>query len=80
MLNWKAPGRDPIVNFWLNQLTATHIYLATLFNKLPEGQITDWLMTGLTILIPNNENTEIPKNYRPITCLPKIYNYIYHKH
>ena len=25
-LNWKAPGRDQIVNFWLKQLTATHIF------------------------------------------------------
>ena len=73
MLNWKAPGRDQIANFWLKQLTATHTYLATLFNKLiEEGQITDWLMIGITILIPNNENTERPKNYRPITCLPTI--------
>ena len=81
MLNWKAPGRDQIVNFWLKQLTATHTHLATLFNKLiEEGQIMDWLMTGVTILIPNNENTGRPKNYRPITCLPTIYNYIYHKH
>jgi hypothetical protein len=23
-LNWKAPGRDQIPNFWLKQLTATH--------------------------------------------------------
>jgi hypothetical protein len=23
-LNWKALGRDQIVNFWLKQLTATH--------------------------------------------------------
>ena len=36
MLNWKAPGRDQIANFWLKQLTATHTYLATLFNKLLE--------------------------------------------
>jgi hypothetical protein len=35
-LNWKAPGRDQIPNFWLKQLTATHTYLATVFNKLIE--------------------------------------------
>jgi hypothetical protein len=65
VLNWKAAGRDQIVNFWLKQLTATHMF-SNSFNKLiEEGQIMDWLMTGLTILIPNNENTERPKNYRP---------------
>jgi hypothetical protein len=41
-----------------------------------EGQILDWLTTGATILIPKNENTERPKNYRPITCLPTIYETI----
>ena len=77
MLNWKAPGRDQIANFWLQQLTEIHTYLATLFNKLIEvGQIPEWLITGVTILIPKNENTERPKNYRPITCLPTIYKTI----
>ena len=52
---WKRPNSK----FWLKQLTATHTYLATLFNKLiEEGQIPEWLMTGITILIPKNENTE----------------------
>jgi len=60
-LNWKAPGRDQIANFWLKQLTATysntHTYLATLFNKLiEEGQIPDRLLTGIKILIPKNEH------------------------
>jgi len=63
MLNWNASGRDLITNFWLKQLTATHTYLATLFNKLiEEGQILDWLMAGITVLIQKNENTVRPKN------------------
>jgi hypothetical protein len=33
-------------------------------------------MTGVTFLIPKNENTENPKNYRPVTCLPTIYKLI----
>ena len=32
-LNWKAPGRDQIPNFWLKQLTATHRHIAAIFNK-----------------------------------------------
>jgi hypothetical protein len=77
MLNWKAPGRDQIPNFWLKQLTATHKYLATLFNKLIEGDKTpEWLTAGVTLLIPKNENNEKLKNYRPITCLPTIYKLI----
>jgi hypothetical protein len=59
--------------FWLKQLTATHAYLATLFNKLfEEGQIPDWQTTRVTILIPKNGKTERSKNYRPITCLPTV--------
>jgi hypothetical protein len=75
--NWKAPGRDQIPNFWLKQLMAKHKYLATLFNKLiEEDQTPEWLMAGVTLLIPKNNNTEKPKNYRPVTCLPTIYKLI----
>jgi len=73
-LNWKAPGRDQIANFWLKQLTATHKHIAVLFNKLiEEDQILEWLMAGVAFLISKNGNTENPKNYRPVTCLPTIY-------
>ena len=78
--NWKAPGRDQIPNFWLKQLTATHKYIAAIFNKLIEDQIPDWLKVGVTFLIPKNENTENPKIYRPVTCLPTMYkHYICYK-
>jgi hypothetical protein len=76
-LNWKAPERDQIPDFWLEQLTATHKYLATLLNKLiQEDQTPEWLMAEVTLLIPRSENTKKPKNYRPITCLPTIYKLI----
>ena len=48
--------------------------MAALFNKLiEEDKIPEWLTAGVRFLIPKNENTENPKNYRPVTCLPKIY-------
>jgi hypothetical protein len=76
-LNWKAPGRDQIPNSWLKQLIAAHKYLATFFNKLiEEDQTPEWLMSGVTLLTTKNENTEKPKNYRTITCLPMIYKLI----
>jgi hypothetical protein len=77
-MNWKPPGSNQIENFWLMLLTATHKYLATLFNTLiKEDQILEWLIAGVTtMLIPKNENTERPKNYRPVTCLPTLYNTI----
>jgi hypothetical protein len=76
-LNWKAPGRGQIPYFWLKQLTATHKYLAVLFNKLiEEDQAPEWLTAGITLLIPKNENTEKLKSYRPITCFPTVYKLI----
>jgi hypothetical protein len=76
-LNWKVPGRDQVANIWLKQLTATHTYLATFFNRhIEEGQTPHQLATGVTILIPKNKNAEISKNYRPITCLPTVYKII----
>jgi hypothetical protein len=51
--------------------------LETLFNKLTEkDQTPEWLTAGITLLIPKNKNTEKPKNYRPIICLPMIYKLI----
>jgi hypothetical protein len=43
---------------------------------MEEDQIPEWLMAGVTFLIPKNENTGNPKNYRPVTCLPTIYKLI----
>ena len=57
-LNWKAPGRDQIPNFWLKQLTATHKHIAAIFNKLiEEDQMTEWLTAGVKFLILKNEST-----------------------
>ena len=62
-LSWKAPGRDQIPNFWLQQLTATHKHIAEIFNKLMEEDfIPEWLMAGVTYLIPKNKDTGNPKN------------------
>jgi len=59
------------------QLTATHQHIAALFNTLiQDDQIPEWLRAGVTFLIPKNGNTENPKNYRPVTCLPTIYKLI----
>ena len=75
-INWK-PSKDQIANYWLIQLSTTHRYLTTLFNTLiKEDQILEWLMAGVTMLIPKNENTERPKICRPVICLPTIYKTI----
>jgi hypothetical protein len=40
---------------------------------IDEDQIPEWLTAAVTFLIPKNENTENPKNYKPVTFLPTIY-------
>jgi hypothetical protein len=46
-LNWKAPGRDQIPNFWFKQLTATQKHIAEIFNELiEEVSIPEWLTAG----------------------------------
>ena len=61
----------------VKQLTATHRHIAAICNKLiEEDQTPEWLTAGVTFLIPKNENTENPKNYRPVTCLPTTYKLI----
>jgi hypothetical protein len=82
-LNWKAPGREQIVNFCPKQLTATHKHIAALFNKLiEEDQIPKWLTAGVTKKKQKNEKTDNPKNYRQ-TCDLFAYSistfYIYYK-
>jgi hypothetical protein len=76
-LNWKTPGRDQIPNFWLKQVTAIHKHIAEIYNKLiEEDSIPEWLTAGVTNLIPSNEYTGNPKNYRPVTCPPTTYKLI----
>ena len=73
--NWKAAGCDGIPNFWLKQLTSLHPELTNVYNNIlknPE-QTPEWLTKGVTFLIPKSEDTENPKNYSPISCLPNMY-------
>jgi hypothetical protein len=74
-LNWKAPGPDGISNFWIKRFTATHSYLAHYFNQFMEdaGNIPEFLVQGITYLLPKIRDWEDPSKYRPITCLCTIY-------
>ena len=75
--NWKSPGIDRVPNFWLKNLERLHGGLTTAYNdivKNPEKS-PEWLTRGLTYLLvlPRNNETKNPKNYRPIACLPTTY-------
>lgn len=73
--NWKTPGIDKIQNYYLKYLTSAHKYIAQLFNKIVKGiePVDQWFTTGRVILIPKDQNTQDPKNWRPIACLPTMY-------
>jgi len=74
-LNWNTPGPDRINNFWIKWFTATHSYLAHYFNQVMEddGSIPDFLVQGITYLLPKSRDCEDLSKYRPITCLCTIY-------
>ena len=73
--NWKSPGNDGIANLWLKHLTELHEDLTYAYNKCLESPETcpDWLTNDTTYLLPKNDETNNPKNYRPIICLPTMY-------
>ena len=74
-MNWKSPGPDHIHNFWWKYLTSVHPHITTAFNKLlnDPNSVPPFLAKGITYLIPKSKETQLPKNYRPITCLNTIY-------
>ena len=73
--NWKAPGPDKVPNYWLKKLTALHGKLAEMYNKqlISPSDTPTWLTEGITYMIPKSNDTQQPKNYRPITCLSTMY-------
>ena len=73
--NWKSPGPDKVPNFWLKQFTSLHENLTKAISDVlanPE-QAPEWLVKGNTTLLPKKEETWVPKNYRPIACLPTTF-------
>ena len=72
MKSWRAPGPDMVHGYWLKKLTALHQRLATQMNQLIQtGNHPEWLTQGRTsLLMKDPKQGAIPKNYRPITCLP----------
>lgn len=73
--NWKAPGRDKIQNYWWKKFTSVHETLARQFQRClmnPE-EVPNFLMEGVTYMLPKTDTPDHPKKFRPITCLPTLY-------
>ena len=73
--NWKSPGPDKLPNFWIKQFWSLHKPMAIAYSVVINDpqQIPEWLVEGTTNLLPKKEETWIPKNYRPIACLPTTF-------
>ena len=73
--NWKAPGHDGIHGFWSKKFTSIHDRLALEINRcLQDAQVPEWMTKGKTTLIQKDPNKgTAPNNYRPITCLLKMW-------
>ena len=73
--NWKSPGPDRLPNFWIKQFKSLHQSMAEAYFQIVKDpkQTQDWLVEGATNLLPKKEETWIPKNYRPIACLPATF-------
>ena len=74
--NWKSPGPDRLPSFWIKQFKSLHKPRAEAYSEIIKDpkQTLDWLVEGTTTnLLPKKEETWIPKNYRPIACLPTTF-------
>ena len=73
--NWKSPGPDRLPNFWIKQFKSLYKPMAEAYSEIVKypKQTPDWLVEGATNLLPKKEETWIPKNYRPIACLPTTF-------
>ncbi|CAK1582150.1 unnamed protein product [Parnassius mnemosyne] len=72
--NWKCPGLDGLHHYWLKGFVVCHAVLARQFQEaLNQKSLPRLYTTGITHLVPKDQNTTDPSQYRPITCLPTIY-------
>ena len=73
--NWKSPGPDRLTNFWIKQFKCLHKSMAEAYSEIIKDpkQTPEWLVEWATNLLPKKEETWIPKNYRPISCLPTTF-------
>ena len=69
------PGPDRLPNFWIKQFKSLHKPMTEAYSEIVKDpkQTPDWLVEGATNLLPKKEETWIPKNYRPIACLPTTF-------
>ena len=73
MPNWKAPGKDGIQGYWINNLSNLHERIVAQTNKILMGDDTlpAWMTYDGTVPCQKDpRKCNSVENNRPITCLP----------
>ena len=75
MPNWKSPGLDLVLGFWLKSFSSLHEWVRLQLKEcLDSGFVPSWLTRGRTSLLQKNKSKgNVASNYRPITCLPLMW-------
>ncbi|CAG4977865.1 unnamed protein product [Parnassius apollo] len=67
--NWKRPGLDGLHHYWLKGFVECHAVLARQFQEaLDQKSLPSLFTTGITHLVPKDQDTTDPSKYRPITA------------
>ena len=71
MPNWKSPGPDLVLGFWLKIFSSLHERVRLQLKEcLDSGFVPSWLTRGRTSLLQKDKSKgNVASNFRPITCL-----------
>ncbi|CAG4973363.1 unnamed protein product [Parnassius apollo] len=71
--NWKSPGLDGLHHYWLKGFVVCHAVLARQFQEaLDQKSLPSLFTTGITHLVPKDQDTTDPSKYRPITFAQEL--------
>ncbi|CAG4949297.1 unnamed protein product [Parnassius apollo] len=70
--NWKSPGLDRLHHYWLKGFVVCHAVLARQFQQvLNQKSLPSLFTTGITHLVPKDQDTTDPSKYQYYKRLPK---------
>ena len=74
--NWTSRGPDLVLRFWLRNFSSFHGRVRSQLKEcLDSGFMPSWLTKGRTALLQKDKSKgNIASNYKPITCLPLMWN------
>ena len=75
MPNWKSPGPDGVLRYWIKNLNNLHNSIALPLDRcLQENNLPNWMVTAKTLLcIKETKKGNLVSYFRPITCLPLVW-------